>query len=148
MRRAILGVSLTPYALPVPLATIADDVSSFFRKHGMVFHHLWLNLVAFPDPPEVVTSDGDPLVFDDYERRIELTAWQKALCATGAESLVLGLIHSDGCRFVARRVGSAYPFQLVSGNHEEDGPDGDIDRFVRCALARSRSAPRRRSARL
>jgi hypothetical protein len=36
------------------------------------------------------------------------------------------------CRFVARRVGSAYPFQLVSGNHEEDGPDGDIDRFVRC----------------
>ncbi len=36
------------------------------------------------------------------------------------------------CRFVTRRVGAAHPFQLVSGNHESDGPDGDIDRFVRC----------------
>ena len=40
-----------------------DDSNTFFRKHGAVFHHLWLNLVAFPEPPEVVTSDGDPLVF-------------------------------------------------------------------------------------
>ena len=36
---------------------------TFFRKHGMVFHHLWLNLVAFPEPPQLVTADGDPLVF-------------------------------------------------------------------------------------
>jgi hypothetical protein len=40
-----------------------DDSSAFFRKHGVVFHHLWLSLVVFPEPPEVVTSDGDPLVF-------------------------------------------------------------------------------------
>ena len=40
-----------------------DDSAAFFRKHGMVFHHLWLELVAFPEPPEVVTSEGDPLVF-------------------------------------------------------------------------------------
>ena len=30
-----------------------DDADAFFRKHGMVFHHLWLNLVAFPEPPEL-----------------------------------------------------------------------------------------------
>jgi hypothetical protein len=40
-----------------------DDSAAFFRKHGMVFHHLWLELVAFPEPPEIVTSEGDPLVF-------------------------------------------------------------------------------------
>jgi len=39
------------------------DSAEFFRKHGMVFHHLWLKLVAFPEPPTVTTSDGDPLMF-------------------------------------------------------------------------------------
>ena len=29
----------------------------------MVFHRLWLNLVAFPEPPQLLTTDGDPLVF-------------------------------------------------------------------------------------
>jgi SEC-C motif len=40
-----------------------DRASTFFRRYGVVFHHLWVRLVAFPEPPEVVTSDGDPLVF-------------------------------------------------------------------------------------
>jgi hypothetical protein len=40
-----------------------EDAASFFHKHGAVFHHLWLSLVIFPEPPQIVTSDGDPLVF-------------------------------------------------------------------------------------
>jgi len=40
-----------------------EDAARFFRTYGAVFHHLWLSLVIFPDPPEIVTSDGDPLVF-------------------------------------------------------------------------------------
>ena len=40
-----------------------DDLGTFFRKHGMVFNHLWLNLVAFPDPPEGLTAEGDRMVF-------------------------------------------------------------------------------------
>ena len=40
-----------------------DDLTTFFRKQGMVFHQLWLNLVAFPEPPQLLTTDGDPLVF-------------------------------------------------------------------------------------
>ena len=36
------------------------------------------------------------------------------------------------CRFVTRQVGTRYPFELVSGNHESNGENGDIDRFVRC----------------
>ena len=38
----------------------------------------------------------------------------------------------DWCRFVTTRVGARYPFELVSGNHESDGENGDIDDFVRC----------------
>lgn len=59
-----------------------DDLTTFFRKQGTVFHRLWLNLVAFPDPPQLLTTDGDPLVFcrsvfetDQAEAvRAELTA--------------------------------------------------------------------------
>lgn len=40
-----------------------DDTAAFFRKHGMVFNHLWLELVAFPDPPSLETADGDPMMF-------------------------------------------------------------------------------------
>ena len=40
-----------------------DDSAAFFRKHGMVFHHLWLNLVAFPEPPQMTTAEGHTLIF-------------------------------------------------------------------------------------
>ena len=36
------------------------------------------------------------------------------------------------CRFVTRRVGPEHPFELVSGNHESNGENGNIERFVRC----------------
>lgn len=40
-----------------------DTLDDFFRTHGLVFHHLWLNLVTFPDPPQLRTAEGDSLVF-------------------------------------------------------------------------------------
>jgi hypothetical protein len=40
-----------------------DDSRAFFRRHGMAFHHMWLRLVAFPEPAKVVTAEGDPLLF-------------------------------------------------------------------------------------
>lgn len=36
------------------------------------------------------------------------------------------------CRFVADRVGAGFPFQLVPGNHEAAGEDGDIAAFATC----------------
>lgn len=36
------------------------------------------------------------------------------------------------CRFVTERLGPEYPVQLVSGNHDDDGPDGVIDAFTAC----------------
>lgn len=45
-----------------------------------------------------------------HRRRIELTKWQQPITFVHAEELIRGLIHSDGCRFVARqpRLGRIY----------------------------------------
>jgi hypothetical protein len=40
-----------------------------------------------------------------HERKIVLTGWQLALTSRHPRELVRGLIHSDGCRFVARQPG-------------------------------------------
>jgi hypothetical protein len=78
-----------------------DDATSFFRKQGVVFHHLWLRLVAFPDPPELVTSDGDPLVFcrsifdtDDPDTLREMLAAHPQVRATSDGTL--GWLEGDG----------------------------------------------------
>jgi hypothetical protein len=36
------------------------------------------------------------------------------------------------CDFVTARVGDAFPFQLLAGNHESDGENGHIDTFAEC----------------
>ncbi len=36
------------------------------------------------------------------------------------------------CNFVTTSVGSQLPFELISGNHEDNGPDGLIDNFAQC----------------
>ena len=39
---------------------------------------------------------------------------------------------SAWCNFVKTRVGASYPFELVSGNHEDNGPDGLVTNFAAC----------------
>src|SRR5918996_3902102 len=37
------------------------------------------------------------------------------------------------CGYVKERIGAEYPFQLLSGDHEDDdGPDGDVNKFAAC----------------
>ena len=45
-----------------------------------------------------------------HSRQIELARWQESITFVHAEELIRGLIHSDGCRFVARqrRLGRIY----------------------------------------
>lgn len=40
----------------------ADD-AAFFRQHGMVFHHLWLDHVILRPLPRLVTAEGDEMMF-------------------------------------------------------------------------------------
>ena len=39
------------------------DLPDFFRRHGMIFNHLWLDLVVCRPLPKIVTAEGDQLVF-------------------------------------------------------------------------------------
>jgi calcineurin-like phosphoesterase family protein len=50
----------------------------------------------------------------------------------GDFSYVSGNQETAWCNFVKNIVGSTYPFELVSGNHEDDGPDGQINNFAAC----------------
>jgi hypothetical protein len=36
------------------------------------------------------------------------------------------------CNYVKQKVGNDFPFELVAGNHEDDGPDGQIANFASC----------------
>lgn len=36
------------------------------------------------------------------------------------------------CDYVKDKLGSTYPFELISGNHEDNGPDGAINNFIAC----------------
>jgi hypothetical protein len=58
-----------------------------------------------------------------HDRRIVLTRWQREITAACPRELVRGLIHSDGCRFVAnQRVGGkTYSYARYSfSNRSED----------------------------
>jgi hypothetical protein len=39
---------------------------------------------------------------------------------------------SAWCNFVKSRVGSNFPFELIAGNHEDDGPHGLVSKFDDC----------------
>ncbi|MET4589320.1 metallophosphoesterase [Arthrobacter sp. 754] len=36
------------------------------------------------------------------------------------------------CDMVTGRLGKEFPYELIAGNHESDGSDGDIGKFVKC----------------
>ena len=46
---------------------------------------------------------------------------------------------SAWCNYVKTRVGSSYPFEIVSGNHEDNGPDGLVTNFAACLPDRTGS---------
>ncbi|MFF2028925.1 metallophosphoesterase [Arthrobacter sp. NPDC058192] len=41
-------------------------------------------------------------------------------------------IEQQFCDMVTTRLGADFPYQLVTGNHESDGSEGDIEKFVEC----------------
>ena len=41
-------------------------------------------------------------------------------------------LEQEFCDMVTARLGENFPYQLVTGNHESDGRDGDIEKYVQC----------------
>lgn len=51
--------------------------------------------------------------------------------ALGDFSYKAGL-EQEFCDMVTEKLGADFPYQLITGNHESNGEDGDIDKFARC----------------
>lgn len=41
-------------------------------------------------------------------------------------------IEEQFCDMVTKKLGAAFPYQLIAGNHDSNGKDGDLEKFVRC----------------
>lgn len=52
--------------------------------------------------------------------------------ALGDLSYGTAIAEQAWCDFVTSRVGAGYPFELISGNHESNGQNGDINDFSAC----------------
>ena len=72
------------------------------------------------------TANSDAVLRSIAERHDDFTL------ALGDLSYGDGGAEGDWCDFVTARVGADHPFELVSGNHESNGANGDIDRFAQC----------------
>ena len=40
-----------------------EEISDFFKRMAPVFHKLWLERVALPPHPKIITGDGEPFIF-------------------------------------------------------------------------------------
>lgn len=91
--------------------------------------------VGAPTPAHVhFTAAGD------YGANASTAGVLNALSAGGSDAhLALGDLsygttgaEETWCDFVKARVGDKFPFELLSGNHESNGPNGNINDFAAC----------------
>lgn len=90
---------------------------------------------------KVNVNAAAPFVFTalgDYGSSSNTSANLDAIATSGSSfHLALGDLSYGGsetswCDYVKSHVGPTFPFELVSGNHEDDGPDGNINNFTSC----------------
>ena len=96
-----------------------------------------------PGPPTPTPPPGAPFSFavtGDYGQNSNTTAVLNAMNASGTNftialgdfSYIPGSSENAWCNFVKASVGSTYPFELISGNHEDVVRDGQINNYVAC----------------
>jgi len=87
-----------------------------------------------PDtPPVVFTAQGDIGVGSSARKVLSSIAKIKPQfnLALGDFTYEPG-IEQQFCDMVTGKLGAEFPYQLVAGNHESDGHDGDIVNFAKC----------------
>ena len=79
------------------------------------------------------TAQGDIGVGKDAKRVLDTIAGLKPQLnlALGDFTYQAG-IEKEFCAMVTDKLGADFPYELVTGNHESDGHDGDIRNFVQC----------------
>jgi hypothetical protein len=96
-----------------------------------------------PSTPTPTPGPGGSFSFGvagDIGQNSNTTAVLNAINASGANFfLAIGDLSYAGsgsetawCNFIKNVVGQTYPYELVAGNHEDDGPDGLISNYVMC----------------
>ena len=111
----------------------------------LVFSFLAASFLPFTGPSEFVASAVTPTSFSfgasgDHAGNSNTSASLDALANAGTDFyLGLGdlsygqmLPELAWCDYIKGKVGPAYPFEIVSGNHEDDGPDGLVSNFSTC----------------
>jgi hypothetical protein len=86
------------------------------NRANVVRHHRWnsVRVTCYSKAwPALFPQHG---VGRKHDRRIRLADWQQTITASYPKELIRGLIHSDGCRFVARqrRLGRIYCYSRYS----------------------------------
>jgi hypothetical protein len=79
------------------------------------------------------TAQGDIGVSSGAKKVLDVIAELKPQLnlALGDFSYEAG-IEEQFCDMVTGKLGTELPYQLVTGNHESDGHEGDIENFIRC----------------
>ncbi|HET8879271.1 MAG TPA: metallophosphoesterase [Arthrobacter sp.] len=85
------------------------------------------------EPPVVFTAEGDIGVGSSARKVLDAIAKTKPQLnlALGDFTYQAG-IEQQFCDMVTGKLGPEFPYELVAGNHESDGHDGDIANFVKC----------------
>jgi hypothetical protein len=93
--------------------------------------------------PHTAKAEGTTFTFNaagDYGANSDTTAGLSLVASSGADfNLALGDLSYDDltpestwCDYVKAEVGATFPFELISGNHEDNGPNGEINNFAAC----------------
>ena len=94
-----------------------------------------MNIMVVPNQPKISFSGGG-----DHGQTIMTNASLSALTNSSSDFyLALGDLsygnpgtETSWCNLVKYYVGQTYPFELVAGNHEDNGPNGLITNFIQC----------------
>jgi len=97
-------------------------------------------ITATPGPTPPPGSSFSFGAAGDWGQNSNTTAVLTALKNSGANfgialgdfSYVMGNSETAWCNFVKASVGSTYPFELISGNHEDAVRDGQINNYASC----------------
>ncbi|WP_427128991.1 metallophosphoesterase [Pseudarthrobacter sp. S9] len=86
-----------------------------------------------PGAPVHFTAQGDIGVSTGARKVLDVVAGLKPhLNLTLGDFTYKAGIEQKFCDMVTGSLGADFPYQLLTGNHESDGHDGDIEKFVQC----------------
>ena len=96
---------------------------------------------SVPTPPPTIAGSSFSFASTGrFARTADTAATLNRIASSGTDFALANGDFSYGgagsepawCSFVTSRVGASYAFELVAGDHEDNGPDGLIDNYAAC----------------